>query len=152
MQTRNILDFSGNIIGTLELPDGTPESVWQEKLNAFKVDPAVIASRRLSASVKERKSFAENMLEEFKVLNMSAGINASQGFELQELMAEYKFNFAGKDRQIDIMNLAVSGDIELACLALIYGPTHDMSLPEHWLSAERKSWLILKMKQYLGWA
>lgn len=152
MEARSILDYSNNVIGTLELPDGTSEEIWEQKLAAFKIAPADLQNRRISASIKERKAFADNLLEEFKLLNMSQGINALQGFHLQALMAEYVFTFMGQPQQIDIMNLAVSGDIELACLALIYGPTDDMTQPEHWLSAERKAWLILKMKEYLGWS
>lgn len=39
--TRDILDFNGNVIGTLELPDDTPEEIWEERLNEFKVPPPV---------------------------------------------------------------------------------------------------------------
>lgn len=42
MATREIIDFQGNIIGTLELPDFTAESVWSEKLAVYRKDPAEI--------------------------------------------------------------------------------------------------------------
>lgn len=32
METRNILDWQGNVIGTLELPIDTPEEVWEAQL------------------------------------------------------------------------------------------------------------------------
>lgn len=40
MAIRNILNYNNEIIGQLELPDSTPEEVWQERLNAFKVQPS----------------------------------------------------------------------------------------------------------------
>ncbi len=32
---RDIVDFEGNVIGSLSLPDGTPEEVWQEQLTSY---------------------------------------------------------------------------------------------------------------------
>jgi len=37
---RNILDYQNNVIGTLELPDDTPEDVWQNKLQLYMVSPS----------------------------------------------------------------------------------------------------------------
>lgn len=37
---RNILDYLGNVIGELELPDDTAENVWQEKLARYAQPPA----------------------------------------------------------------------------------------------------------------
>lgn len=151
MEIRNILDKDGNIVGQLQLPDGTPESVWKEKLDSYKASIEFTPSFARMLNIKQRKEFADKLLEEFKEKNIADGINADQGFELQELLAEYHFTFAGRARQIDIMNLSVTGDIELATLALLYGPTHDMSQPYHWFSAERKTWLITRMKAFLSW-
>lgn len=35
METRNVLDADDNVIGTLSLPDGTPEAVWEDKLAEY---------------------------------------------------------------------------------------------------------------------
>lgn len=40
MAIRNILNYNNEIIGQLELPDNTPEEVWQKRLEAFKVFPS----------------------------------------------------------------------------------------------------------------
>jgi len=40
MAVRNILDYNGNIIGELELPDNTSEDVWETKLAAYAKPPA----------------------------------------------------------------------------------------------------------------
>ncbi len=39
MAVRQILDVNGNVVGSLHLPDGTSEAVWQDKLNAYKSAP-----------------------------------------------------------------------------------------------------------------
>lgn len=39
METRNVLDWQGNVIGTMSLPIGTAESVWSERLAKFATAP-----------------------------------------------------------------------------------------------------------------
>ncbi len=38
---RDLLDYLGTVIGELELPDDTPESVWQEHLAKFAEAPTI---------------------------------------------------------------------------------------------------------------
>lgn len=45
---RNILDYQGNVIGELELPDGTSESVWADRLSTFAKPPPVTAIPNVS--------------------------------------------------------------------------------------------------------
>lgn len=40
MAARDIIDFEGNVIGTMELPDDTPEQEWQHRLAPFAVNPS----------------------------------------------------------------------------------------------------------------
>lgn len=39
---RNILDYQGNTIGELELPDDTPEEIWESRLAQFSKAPVKI--------------------------------------------------------------------------------------------------------------
>ena len=39
MEKRDILDWQDQKIGELELPSGTSEEIWQEKLAKYKVPP-----------------------------------------------------------------------------------------------------------------
>lgn len=41
MAKRNILNYLGEVVGELELPDGTSEEVWQKKLALYAAAPAV---------------------------------------------------------------------------------------------------------------
>lgn len=43
MAKRNLIDYLGNIIGELDLPNNTPESVWAEKLAIAAKPPEPIA-------------------------------------------------------------------------------------------------------------
>ena len=40
METRNILNYNGDVVGQLSLPIGTAEEVWQEKLAPYAAPPA----------------------------------------------------------------------------------------------------------------
>lgn len=37
--TRDILDYEGNVVGELDLPDDTPEEVWAAKLAKYALPP-----------------------------------------------------------------------------------------------------------------
>lgn len=53
-ETRNILDANGNVIGTVTLPVGTPESKWQEvilKHTTTKADLIAAAYERMNSDV-----------------------------------------------------------------------------------------------------
>lgn len=152
MATRDILDYLGNVVGQLELPDDTPEEVWQAKLAPYAVTPESAQEKFLNYTIKVRKQFCEDLLERFKKKNILDGINAMQGMWMHHMMRSYPVTFGGVNYTVDILNMAVSGDVEIACLALIYGATDDMSQPYHWISSERKAWLIGELKSFLGWA
>jgi len=53
---------------------------------------------------------------------------------------------------IDMLNLVVSGDIEVACLTLQLLSLDDMTQPFHWLNEDRRTWMVNECKTYLGWA
>ena len=152
MAIRNIVDYLGNVVGELELPDDTSEEVWTEKLAPYALTPESAQEKYLNYTIKHRKAFCEDLLERFKKRNMTDGINAIQGMWMHHVMRAYPVTFAGVNFTVDILNMAISGDVEIACLCLVYGYTDDMSLPYHWISAERKAWLITELKSYLGWS
>ena len=56
MEKRNILDYQGNVVGELELPEGTSEQEWQKKLAVYAVAPnntyiAPITSRQIRLQI-----------------------------------------------------------------------------------------------------
>lgn len=152
MATRNILDYQGNIVGELTLPDGTSEQIWTEKLAPYAVNPNANAqSSYINFTIKHRKEYAEALLERFKARNLGLGINAMQGMWLHHRMRALSFTFYGLPVTIDVLNLAISGDIEIACLSLMNGEVDDGSQPYHFFTAETRDYLVNDMKAYLGW-
>jgi hypothetical protein len=116
--------------------------------------PEQVAARQqynTSILIKARKEYADDLLERFKNRNISQGISLKQGFHMHSRMRALDITISGSSYTLDIMNMAVSGDIELACVALQYCSADDMSSSDHWLNTERISWLVNDMKAFLGW-
>jgi hypothetical protein len=154
MTTRDVYNYLGVKVGTLTLPVETTEEQWTEKLALYQLPPpsaAEIQASYLKRTIVERKAYAEDLLERLKARNISQGINALQGMWMHSRMRALPITFMGVATTQDIMNMAVSGDIEIACLTLQNATPDDMSMPYHWWSQDRINWLITDMKAYLGW-
>lgn len=102
-------------------------------------------------SIIDRKKYCEELMERLKRINISSGITASQGFWLHTRLRKHVFTYAGVEYTIDVMNLIISGDVELGCIALMYFPPDDMTQTYHFFTQERIDWLVADLKQYLGW-
>lgn len=149
---RDILNYLGDKIGEMELPDDTSEDVWLEKLSKYSVAPVNPALESLKLTIKQRREYADDLIERLKFKNISEGINALQAMYMHHKMRALSVTFYGVPMTLDLMNMVVSGDIEVACLSLMNCTPDDMSQPFHWLSADRVSWIVADMKSYLGWA
>jgi hypothetical protein len=113
--------------------------------------PSEIQESYLKNTIRQRKEYADDLLERLKQKNISEGINALQGMWMHSRMRALPITFMGLPFTQDIMNMAVSGDIEIACLTLMNATPDDMTQPYHWWSQDRINWLITDMKNYLGW-
>lgn len=103
------------------------------------------------ADLNSAIEFAKDLMAEFKQENKDAGINALQAMWVHHRVRAWPCTVSGVSFTVDIVNMVVSGDIETACLALIYGSPDDMSLAYHWLNSDRVNWLVNNMKGFLGW-
>lgn len=75
---KNILNNSGVVIGTLELPDDTSDSVWAEKLSLYAAVPQSPTLPQIVAkSLQTAQGFGESLITDFKVNNVLLGITAS---------------------------------------------------------------------------
>lgn len=151
METRDIINHESQVIGQLELPKDTPEEVWEKKLAPYRAAPESAAILSLKMGIKQRREYAEDLIERFKFKNVSEGINAAQAMHMHHKMRALPVTFMGIPMVLDLLNLVVSGDVEVACLALMYSQPDDMSMPFHWLNRDRIDWLTADMKQFLGW-
>jgi flagellar biosynthesis GTPase FlhF len=59
---------------------------------------------------------------------------------------------SGMPFRIDLLNLVVSGDLEVAYVVLGATVPDDMSMPYHFFTAERIGGYQLKIARKLGWA
>lgn len=104
-----------------------------------------------SAELDAKIQFAKDMLIKFKAINISQGINAIQSLWLHERVRKWNCTVSGVSFEVDIVNMAMSGDIETTCIAMMYGQPDEMNHPKHWLTQEKMDYLINSMKEYLGW-
>lgn len=74
---RDVLNYQDEVIGQLELPDDTPEEVWQFHLQRFRdssvpvvEDPAVVLAR----IIDNAKKFGIQVIQQFTIENVAMGI------------------------------------------------------------------------------
>ena len=106
-------------------------------------------------SISDREKFGDQVIEEFKLKNLKEGIKWFQAIHLHERIKNWKVNLpaevGGGEAFVDIFNMVLSGDIETASLALLYGENDDMTQGKHWVTNERRMWLLNRMREWLGW-
>lgn len=74
-ETRNVLDANDNVIGTLTLPDNTPEDVWTRKLAEFKyTNPTMTTEEKVQAIMEAAMEFGKQLMKEFAAENVLLGI------------------------------------------------------------------------------
>lgn len=84
VETRNILNSQGEIIGELSLPEGASEDFWTEKLSVYLDPPSKSAKETIELSIKDGVKFGNLMLTEIKYDNIVSGITAEQTAEMIE--------------------------------------------------------------------
>ena len=153
MPTRKIIDYAGNEIGDLTLPSSTAESEWQERLASYVISPEQALNNSIAFNISERRRFADSLIESFKKENITAGINISQALHMHDLLRRVAVNFSGEVFELDLMNLVMSGDLEVAAIGLMYMTNlDDGSQLNHWFTAGRRDWVVGQIKSYLGWS
>lgn len=151
---RDIVNYLEEVVGQMELPDDTSEEIWAAKLAVYAVAPlsqGELAARALNLTIGVRKAYCEDLMGRFKRANIEAGITAPQGLWMHHRMRAADISLGGLPLTLDILNMVVSGDVELGCVALQYVTPDDMTQTYHWLSSARLAWLVADMKVFLGW-
>ena len=104
---------------------------------------------------KDRIKFGADLLLKFKQRNISEGIQWFNAIHLHSRIRNWQVTLPAQLGSqvvfVDLYNMLSSGDIETTCLSLIYGQVDDMTNPIHWVTEDRKQWLIDQMKLFLGW-
>jgi len=76
-ETRNLINYLGDVVGTITLPDGTTESQWANILAAYAQTPASTRTI-IMEKLKDYKRKAIDLLDGMKADNTLAGINVVQ--------------------------------------------------------------------------
>jgi hypothetical protein len=144
---RDILDWQGNKIGELELPNDTTEEQWAQALAPYAVAPpdgSAQLENALTRTVLRSREIADEIIESFKKRNLRYFIENGVSNDLAILKSLWvhhrlralDITVSGLPLTIDLMNLCISGDLETAYVVLIYMEPDDMSQPFHFLSAD----------------
>jgi len=145
---RDILNHLGEKIGEMDLPDDTSEEVWQQKLAFYAKAPPSEQEQlleMLSRTVSRSREIADEIIEEFKRSNLQYFAQNNIPNDLAIMISIHvhhrlravQITVGGLPFTIDLMNLVVSGDLETAWVVLGLMEPDDMSMPFHFLSADK---------------
>ena len=103
------------------------------------------------ADNEAKKKFASDLLLEFKQMNLNDGINAVQALWLHHRARNLEVIVGGVPMTVDVLNMAIVGDIEAAYVALGNCTADDMTQSYHWFNQTRIDWMKNKIAAYMGW-
>lgn len=86
METRNIRDSLGNVIGQLELPDGTSEAVWTQTLALYSATISQSVASRIATTIASATS---------TVTTSSSSESVISGMTITPLAGTYVAFFSG---------------------------------------------------------
>jgi len=157
---------------TNEAPDQSGEwvTLTKEQFDAYKVlhrasyqayidaiEAEENAVKEMLRVNQEKIDFGRKLMLNFKNMNIEQGINPVQAIwlhaktrKLQVQIPQQAFG-AAIDCEVDILNMALSGDLEAGCIALQFAIPDDMTEAYHWLNQDRINFLVTEIKAYLGW-
>jgi hypothetical protein len=109
----------------------------------------ITPGQRADNEVKKR--FAQDLLIEFKQQNLDDGITAQQALWLHHRARNLEVVVGGVPMTVDILNMAIVGDIEAAYVALLNCTPDDMSETFHWFNQSRIDFLKNSIAVFMGW-
>lgn len=127
---RDILNYLGEVVGQLELPDDTPEEVWAEKLSSYAQPPTSVEVLTIQ-SVLDAMDFGKLIIAEFGARNVLAGATPEQ-----MLLCAQKLQA--------VQALLLAGAVTPALYLM------ELIEPDALISEEIKQEFIAKLKSYLG--
>lgn len=78
MATRDILDYQGNVIGELTLPDDATDIQWANALAAYAMPPVVPSAQEMAEQeIEDACNFGQALITQFAAANALAGITQS---------------------------------------------------------------------------
>lgn len=153
---KDIKDKDGNIIGQLELPDDTPDSVWVEKLNSYKATQAQLSLREYLKTIyiPSVKKFVVELEEEFVIENIANGISQSGKTGGVLAVLAKKIYLEGLPEAISMMESirGVCPSLTVTIQIIDYHINHiqDYGDLSPFITVDRLEFLKNKIKNFLG--
>lgn len=90
METRDILDYLGQVIGQMTLPEGTPEETWAEKLGPYALAPTTpTLTEIIAGKIQTAQDFGAQVVFNAKVGNVAQGITqAGKTKEVSDFLSD----------------------------------------------------------------
>jgi len=133
MQTRNVV-VNGQTVAVLNVQDDISDADWARIIDAYQ--PKVNEQAAENAVLKDERArnLAKEILAKFKLQNRANGITLHQALWVHDRMRAASVTIGGVFFTVDVMNMAMSGDIELAYTVVSAMTPDDMSQSYHWVS------------------
>lgn len=75
METRDVVDYQGNVLGQLSMPEGTSEEAWAHALSPYAKPPVVpTLAQVISSKLQSASDFGAQIIFDAKVGNVAQGI------------------------------------------------------------------------------
>lgn len=86
MAKRDILDYSGQVVGELELPDDTPDSVWEKKLASYITIP-LSQTERYAAKLAKQKDLAPMVMASIRLYMIENVVSLADAADIYHQLA-----------------------------------------------------------------
>jgi hypothetical protein len=150
---RNILNYLGDVIGTLELPDDTSEAVWTEKLAKYAVAPpseSELWEEAALRSYNDANEFGKRVVASLKGACDVNDFSEQQRVWLQHRLRAVTVSIgSGDSAVVDMMNLVVAGEAAGALYTVRQMTPDALDKPYHCLTAELIYGLKAMLLDYL---
>lgn len=74
MESRDVLDSHGNVLGQLSFPEGTSEDIWIEKIAEYAVSHTPTVTQIVDAAILSAIQFGTGLADQYKRENVFMGI------------------------------------------------------------------------------
>lgn len=116
------------------------------------------------SDIKASQDFVRDLIARFKQQNISDEIGIAQAAWVHHRLRKVDctgltatlpimggISYPMPPTQVDVLNLAFSGDLELAYAVVDVMAPDDMTETYHFLTAARLNWLKQEIGKFLGW-
>jgi hypothetical protein len=162
METRNILNYQGQVIGEMQKANGTSEEAWAAALAPYAAAPLSqqqLLSAVLDRTVSQGRAAAEKIIETIKKDNLASFIEQGKSnTEMLDISLWINHRLRALPCQVsngdaiicDLINFCFSGDLESAYMSVAQMVPDDMSKSYHYFTQAKIDQIKALLAQYIG--